>query len=79
MAAVLRPAPHHRRKAEPIPADQIDRAALEIAHRWLGVCMPLDTMLADPRYRRILQTIARRHMRRRDQLDVKKLQAGDDD
>lgn len=77
-ATTLRPQLHGR-KQEPIPADQIDRAALEVAHRWLGVNLSLETMLGDDRYRRILQSIARRHMRRRSQFDAKKLAAGDND
>jgi hypothetical protein len=56
-----------------------DRASLEIAHRWLGLKKPLDDMLAEPIYRIILENVARRHMQRREQLDVKKLQANDID
>ncbi len=56
-----------------------DRAALEIAHRLLCVAMPLDEMLKKRAFELILKTVARRHMQRRDRLDVKKLQANDND
>ena len=58
---------------------QPDRAALEIAHRMLFVAMPLDDMLRHPTYRPILENVARRHMQRRAQRDIKKLQANDSD
>lgn len=56
-----------------------DRAALEIAHRMLRVKTSLDDMLTNPTFKVILKSVARRHMRRRDQVDVKKLQANDND
>lgn len=56
-----------------------DRAALEIAHRALGSKVPLDVMLADRAQELILKLLARRHMQRRERIDVKKLQANDHD
>ena len=54
-----------------------DRAALEFAHRWLRMRNPLDEMLGNPSLKIILEIIARRHMQRRDGVDIKKLQAND--
>jgi hypothetical protein len=54
-----------------------DRAALEIAHRWLRTPSSLDEMLKIPALKIILEAIARRHMQRRSGFDVKKLQAND--
>lgn len=56
-----------------------DRAAFEVAHRQMRASMPLDEMLEHPALRTVLGTLARRHMRRRDQVDFKKRQANDDD
>lgn len=56
-----------------------DRAALEVAHRRLMTTTPLDEMLEHPTLKIILGTVARRHMQRRDRVDVKKLQANDND
>ena len=56
-----------------------DRAALEIAHRALGSAMPLDEMLKSRPLELILLLLARRHMQRRARVDVKKLQANDND
>lgn len=56
-----------------------DRAALEVAHRLLFVTTPLDDMLKQPSLRLILENVARRHMQRRAQRDMKKLQANDQD
>ena len=56
-----------------------DRAALEIAHRRLGVSMPLDEMLKDPAQRLVLENRARRHMKKRDRFDVRRAQANDND
>jgi hypothetical protein len=56
-----------------------DRAALEVAHRALQTRMPLDAMLEHPCLRIIVQAVARRHMQRRERVDVKKLQANDKD
>ena len=56
-----------------------DRAALEVAHRMLRTPTPLDEMLQHPAFQLVLKTLARRHMRRRSQVDVKKLQANDND
>jgi hypothetical protein len=54
-----------------------DRAALEVAHRWLQTPSPLDEMLKTPALKVILEVLARRHMQRRSRVDVKKLQAND--
>lgn len=56
-----------------------DRAALEIAHRRLRVTVSLEAMLQHPTFQIILRAVARRHMERRAQVDVKKLQANDND
>lgn len=56
-----------------------DRAALEVAHSRLGSKVPLDEMLKNPALRIVLEAEARRHMQRRDRVDVKKLQANDAD
>lgn len=56
-----------------------DRMALEIAHRALQTSMPLDEMLKVRAHRLVLNLLARRHMQRRTRLDVKKLQANDND
>lgn len=61
--------------ARPAP----DRAALEIAHTILRGQTPLDDMLKNPALKTVLTTTARRHMRHRDRIDVKKLQANDND
>ncbi|MDC8756232.1 hypothetical protein [Janthinobacterium fluminis] len=56
-----------------------DRAALEIAHRALQSKQPLDEMLRHPGLALILKLLARRHVRRRMRIDVKKLQSNDYD
>jgi len=56
-----------------------DRAALEIAHRRLMTATPLDQMLKNATLRLVLEIVASRHMLRRAQVDVKKLQANDID
>lgn len=56
-----------------------DRAALVVAHRRLLNPMPLDEMLKDPTLKIVVETVARRHMQRRERVDVKKLQANDND
>ena len=56
-----------------------DRAALEIAHRRLMTATPLDQMLKNATLRLVLEIVASRHMLRRAQVDVKKLQANDKD
>ena len=61
------------------PAAEPDRAALEVAHSKLLTAEPLDSMLKDPALGTVLMTVARKHMRQRAQLDVKKLQANDND
>lgn len=56
-----------------------DRAALEIAHRMLRVTAPIDELLKNPSLRVVLRAVARKHMQRRDKVDLKKLQANDND
>jgi hypothetical protein len=56
-----------------------DRAALEIAHRALQTSVSLDDMLKIRAQALILNLLARRHMQRRERIDVKKLQANDKD
>jgi hypothetical protein len=56
-----------------------DRMALEIAHRALATDTPLDEMLKNRAQELILKLLARRHMQRRAYVDVKKLQANDND
>jgi hypothetical protein len=56
-----------------------DRMALEIAHRALATDMPLDEMLKNRAFAVVLKLLARRHMQRRARVDVKKLQANDND
>ncbi len=56
-----------------------DRMALEIAHRALATGMSLDDMLKNRAQELILKLLARRHMQRRARVDVKKLQANDND
>lgn len=55
------------------------RMALEIAHRKLRTTKSLDEMLKSPALARTLEAVARRHMKRMAQRDIKKLQANDDD
>lgn len=56
-----------------------DRAALEIAHGRLESPTSLDDMLKTPNLKAVVTALARRHMQRRAQVDVKKLQANDND
>lgn len=56
-----------------------DRAALEVAHSRLMTAEPLDEMLKNASLKIILEAVARRHMQRRARVDVKKLQANDND
>ena len=58
---------------------QPDPAALEIAHRLLRTTLTLEQLLASPTFKPILENVARRHMQRRAQFDVKKLQCNDND
>lgn len=56
-----------------------DRAALEAAHRALCTTLRLDDMLKVPAHAIVLNILARRHMQRRARIDLKKLQANDND
>jgi hypothetical protein len=56
-----------------------DRTALEIAHSKLRSKCPLDEMLKVASLRKVIEVVARRHMKRRAQFDPKMLQAGDTD
>jgi hypothetical protein len=57
----------------------LDRAELEHARCWLSSPTPLDEMLNDPSLKIILEIVACRLMQRRSQVDVKKLQANDNE
>lgn len=61
------------------PRIEPDRAALEVAHRLLHTDLDLEQMLASRPLSLILYNVARRHMQRRAQADLKKLQAADAD
>jgi hypothetical protein len=56
-----------------------DRAALEIAHHLLHPTAALDDMLKVPALTVVLKIVARQHMKRCEQRDVKRLQANDYD
>lgn len=58
---------------------QPDRAALEVAHRRMAFRTPLDKMLQNPAQKAVLESVARKHMSRRQSFDPKKLQANDND
>jgi hypothetical protein len=58
-------------------AAELDRAALEIAHRKLRATTTLDDMLKTPALARVLGIVARDHIRQRALRDVKMLQAND--
>lgn len=62
-----------------MPRISPDPAALEVARIKLRTTAPLDEMLKDPSLKIILDVVARKHMQRRDWVDVKKLQANDND
>jgi hypothetical protein len=64
-----------RSRSDIIPDD----AALAFAHKKLRTNMSIKDMLAHPSFSKVLLNAARRHMQRRDQFDVKKLQANDND
>lgn len=56
-----------------------DRAAIEYVYGHLRVRTPLDVALKNPTLNIVIKTVARRHQIRRDRIDVKKLQANDND
>jgi len=56
-----------------------DRAALEAAHRALRTTLRLEDMLMVPAHAIVLNILARRHMQRRARVDLKKLQANDNE
>ncbi|MDQ2822759.1 MAG: hypothetical protein M3Y65_20670 [Pseudomonadota bacterium] len=56
-----------------------DSAALEVAHRLLRTPLTLAEAQKIPSLRIVLEIVARRHMQRRARVDVKKLQANDND
>ena len=78
MAAVFRSI-HKQQKPPRIPSDQIDRSALEQAWRRLGLRLPLDQMLQNQSHRIVLENVARRVIQQRSTVDIKKLQANDND
>ncbi len=55
-----------------------DLAALAVAHKMLATSQSLESMLQSPPLKAVLFTVARRHMQRRGQIDIKKLQSHDD-
>lgn len=55
-----------------------DPAALSVAHQMLKTPLSLDAILNTPSLRIVLYAVARRHMQRRQQTDIKKLQSNDD-
>lgn len=57
----------------------LDRAALEIGHRQLRTTTSLDDMLKNPALAKVVETMARKHLRRRGGFDAKKLQANDNE
>lgn len=61
------------------PQLEPDRAALEVARRLLRTEASLEQLLASRPLSLILHNVARRHMQRRAQADLKKLQAADAD
>jgi hypothetical protein len=62
-----------------MPAPAPDRAALEAANCSMRTGLALERALAHPALRIILENRARQHMQRRARVDVKKLQANDND
>ncbi|GGY67880.1 hypothetical protein GCM10007387_57580 [Pseudoduganella albidiflava] len=56
-----------------------DQLSLEHAHRALRSEMSLEAMLSNPALKVILENRARAFMQRRARVDVKKLQANDND
>lgn len=56
-----------------------DRMALEIAHRALATDIPLEDMLKNRTHAVVLKMLARRHVKSRARVDLKKLQANDND
>ena len=52
--------------------------ALEIAHKKMCTTMPLDKMLEVEKWRRILENMARKHMKQRAKFDIKMIQANDE-
>jgi hypothetical protein len=59
---------------------QPDAAALAVAYKLLPITEPFEIAMQIPRYKSLIEMRARKHMRERDsRLDVKKLQANDND
>jgi hypothetical protein len=58
---------------------QPNQAALEIAHKKLKIDLTLTAALNEQPLKICLENLARRHMRRRAMIDIKKLQANDHD
>lgn len=56
-----------------------DRVAMEIIHRKLQFITPLDEMLKVPVLKAVIVAIARDHMRRKMQFDIKAAQAKNND
>ena len=60
-------------------AAEPDRVALQIAHSLLRSTWSFDDMLKVPSLKLVLYVTARRHMKRRERFDPKKMQANDND
>ena len=60
-------------------APEPDRAAIAIAYELCGKPMPLEKMLANPAQKAALISRAKKHMKQRQKMDLKKLQANDND
>jgi len=56
-----------------------DRAAIEYVYGHLHMLTPLDEVLKNPTLNIVINAVARRHMERRAKVDVKKLQANDNE
>ena len=61
------------------PPVEPDWAALEIAHKKLAISIPLDEMLKNDAFKRILRIVAYKHIKRRARFDTKKAAAHDCD
>ncbi|BBB65885.1 hypothetical protein UNDYM_1632 [Undibacterium sp. YM2] len=56
-----------------------DLAALEIAHGLLATRLSFQEAMNHPTWKVVIKTRARKHMQQREQFDLKKLQANDND
>lgn len=58
---------------------QPDQLALEIAHRRVAPRTPYAEAMADPAISKLITARARRHMRERQKMDLKRIQANDNE